>query len=113
MGLLNPNHKNIEKVDCDGNFSAVTSIPSFVGDTCEEMYMAIAPIQSAQCRVHPARRFYHKWPLIYRFTPPNPPNPLTAADIFATIPDTAAPRTIPGLRSTMWARIWQQHDRDV
>ena len=88
IGLLNPSHRNIEKVNCDATFSAVTSIPSFVGDTCEEMYIAMAPIQSANAGFTPRDVFITNGIFIYRFTPPNPPNPLTAADIFATIPDT-------------------------
>ena len=87
IGLLNPNHRNIETVACDGTFSVLTSIPSFVGDTCEEMYMAIAPIQSANAGFTPRDVFVTNGIFIYRFTPPNPPNPLTVADRFATIPD--------------------------
>jgi hypothetical protein len=51
------------------------------------MYMAIAPVQSANAGFTPRDVFITNGLLIYRFTPPNPPNPLTAADIFATIPD--------------------------
>ena len=88
IGLLNPDHRNIQTVNCDGTFSVLTSIPSFVGSTCEEMYMAIAPSQSANAvpPFTPRDVFITNGLLIYRFTPPNPPNPLTAADIFAVIP---------------------------
>ena len=53
------------------------------------MYMAMAPSQSANAGFTPRDVFVTNGPLIYRFTPPNPPNPLTAADIFAVIPDVA------------------------
>ena len=67
----------------------MTSIPSFVGDTCEEMYIGYGSNPSLpNAGFTPRDVFITNGMLIYRFTPPNPPNPLTAADIFATIPDT-------------------------
>ena len=67
----NPSHRNIETLACDGTFSALTSIPSFVGDTCEEMYMAIAPSQSANAGFTPRDVFVTNGVFIYRFTPPS------------------------------------------
>ena len=77
--------RNIKKIDCDGVATVVTAIPTVPG--CQEMYMAIAPSVSAIRGFTPRDVFITNGILIYRFTPPTPPNPLTAADIFATIPD--------------------------
>ena len=67
----------------------MTSVPSVFGDTCEEMYMAVAPSTSGPPNntFTPRDVFITNGVLIYRFTPPTPPNPLTAADVFAIIPD--------------------------
>src|SRR5206468_11721048 len=79
--------RSIKSISCDGTATVVTAVPTLFGATCQEMYMAFAPLQSLIAGFTPRDVFITSGPLIYRFTPPNPPNPLTAADVFAVIPD--------------------------
>ena len=51
-------NQNINKIDCFRNVSLLATIPGPVGP-CAEKYLTIAPSQSHECRVHPARHFRH------------------------------------------------------
>src|SRR6266496_5216875 len=94
--------RNIKKIDCDGVATVVTAIPTIPG--CEEMYMAIAPSVSAIAGFTPRDVFITNGILIYRFTPPTPPNPPPRLIYLRRSQTQAAHRTIPGLRSTMSAQ---------
>ncbi len=83
--------RNINSISCQGTPSPLTAVLTTPG--CEEMYMAIAPLVSANAGFTPRDVFVTNGIFIYRFTPPNPPNPLIplpepAGNIFATIPDS-------------------------
>src|SRR4029077_365188 len=78
--------RKINSIACDGTPTFLTSVPTTPG--CEEMYLAIAPLVSANAGFTPRDVFITHGQLIYKITPPNPPPILGPPDVFATIPDT-------------------------
>src|SRR5207247_10463228 len=78
--------RNIKSISCNGTATVVTAVPTLFGATCEEMYMAFAPLQSLIAGFTPRDVFITRGPLLYRFPPPNPPTPLPAPDVLAVIP---------------------------
>ena len=105
IGLLNPNHRNIANVNCDGTFSMLTSIPSFVGDTCEEItWLSLHP----SLRMPGSRRVTFLSQMAFlSIGSRHPIHPIPSPRlIYLRRSQTqAAIRTIPGLRSTMWAHL--------
>ena len=71
--------RNINSIDCQGNATLLAQIPTTPG--CEEMYMAIAPLQSLAAGFVPRDIFITHGPMIYQLRPPAP------ITLFATIPD--------------------------
>jgi hypothetical protein len=72
---------NIVKIDCVGGFATIGQVPTPGGGGCQELYMAIAPSQSANAGFSPRDYFITAGPNIYQLRLPNPPA------LFATIPD--------------------------
>src|SRR5215470_15099280 len=72
---------NVDKVDCMGNFATIAQIPTPHGGGCQEMYMAIAPSQSANAGFTPRDYFITAGPNIYQLRLPGSPT------LFAVIPD--------------------------
>ncbi|PYJ31092.1 MAG: hypothetical protein DME90_00300 [Verrucomicrobia bacterium] len=60
--------RNINSISCQGTPSPLTAIPTTPG--CEEMYIAIGPLVSANAGFPPRDVFITHGTLIYRFTPP-------------------------------------------
>ena len=73
---------NVDKVDCTGGFATIAMIPTPNGGGCEELYMTIAPSQSANAGFTPRDYFITAGPNIYQLRLPNPPT------LFAVIPDS-------------------------
>jgi hypothetical protein len=73
---------NIDKIDCVGGFATIGQIPTPNGGGCEELYMAIAPNQSANAGFSPRDYFITAGPNIWQLRPPDPPT------LFAVIPDS-------------------------
>src|SRR4029077_8295091 len=73
---------NVDKVACDGSFSTIAQIPTPGGGGCEELYIAIAPNQSANAGFTPRDYFVTSGPNIWQIRLPNPPT------LFAVIPDS-------------------------
>ena len=72
---------NIDKIDCVGGFATIGQIPTPFGGGCYELYVAIAPNQSANAGFTPRDYFITAGPNLYKITLPDPPT------LFATIPD--------------------------
>ena len=72
---------NIDKIDCVGGFATIGQIPTPFGGGCYELYVAIAPSQSANAGFTPRDYFITDGPKIYKIRLPDPPT------LFATIPD--------------------------
>jgi hypothetical protein len=73
---------NIDKIDCVGGFAPIGEIPTPNGGGCEELYVAIAPNQSANAGFSPRDYFITAGPNIWQLRPPNSPT------LFAVIPDS-------------------------
>ena len=71
----------IDKVDCAGGFAPIALIPTPGGGGCEELYMTIAPNQSANAGFTPRDYFITDGAKIYQLRLPNSPT------LFAIIPD--------------------------
>jgi hypothetical protein len=72
---------NVDKVDCFGGFATIGTVMTPGGGGCQELYMTIAPTQSANVGFSPRDYFITSGPNIYQLRLPNPPT------LFATIPD--------------------------
>jgi hypothetical protein len=72
---------NIDKIDCMGGFVPIGQIPTPFGGGCYELYVAIAPNQSANAGFTPRDYFVTDGPNVYKIRLPDPPT------LFATIPD--------------------------
>src|ERR1043166_609971 len=64
---------NIDRVDCQGNFSPIAQIQTPNGGGCFELYVAIAPFTSANAGFTPRDIFIASGPNIYQLRPPNTP----------------------------------------
>ena len=73
---------NIVKIDSVGGFATIAQIPTPNGGGCEELYVTIAPNQSANAGFSPRDYFITAGPNIWQLRPPNPPT------LFAVIPDS-------------------------
>src|ERR1044071_9076188 len=72
---------NVDKIDCFGGFAPIAQIQTPNGGGCQELYMAIAPTESANAGFSPRDYFITSGPNIYQLRLPNPPT------LFASIPD--------------------------
>src|ERR1051325_256782 len=72
---------NVDKVDCFGGFATIGTVLTPGGGGCQELYMTIAPNQSANAGFSPRDYFITAGPKLYQLRLPNPPT------LFATIPD--------------------------
>src|SRR5213596_1126045 len=82
FGNPDPTFTNVDKVACDGSFATIAQIATPGGGGCAELYMTIAPTQSANAGFSPRDYFITAGPNIWQLRPPDP------AVVFATIPDS-------------------------
>src|ERR1700758_3922388 len=81
FGNPDPTFTNVDKVACDGSFATIAQIMTPNGGGCQELYMTIAPTESANAGFTPRDYFITAGQNIYQLRLPNSPT------LFAQIPD--------------------------